>query len=194
MASRQLKPEYSLNGCGFNFCNKNNTKLNLDEDTTSLDEEIEKSHRELGEALEQQRKERWDYLIEIDRMQNVRENLPWPYDLCKMAGDSEETLQWAREHDHHYEYVRDYPKYEYNPNNYLNIKKLPKYDYRDDTYSQETHHEIFYNFYDNEYLDDHYDSDSDQESLPDYSNFKSFINDYGKDINDNEGWTLVSKK
>lgn len=188
MATRQLKPEYMLNGCGFTF--GKSTQPELDTETSSFDEELEKSHRELGEALEKQRKERWDYLINIDRMQNLRDTLPWTYDLCKMAGDNEETLQWAREYDHYYDYIRENPKYEYDPGNYLNIKKLPKYDYTVNTFSEDNYDENYYNSYD----DYDYESDSDQESLPDYSKFKSFLLDYGNDIKDDEGWTTVEKK
>ena len=194
MTLRQLRPEYMLNGKRFNLFSEEKKEP----EHSSFDEEIERSHRELGEALKQQRKERWDYLIEIDRMQNLRETLPWPYDLCKMSGDDEETLQWARKYDHLYDYVREYPKYEYDPNNYLNVKKLPKYDYTVDTDSEDDYEfdndsdeydmsNIFdYNYYN--------ESDSDKESLPDYSKFKSFIGDYGKDIINDEGWTTVGKK
>ena len=194
MTLRQLKPEYMLNGKGINPFSKKDECLEIE--PSSFDEEIERSHRELAEALEQQRKERWDYLIEIDRMQNVRDNLPWPYDLCKMAGDNEETLQWARKYDHLYDYKREYPKYEYDPNNYLDIKKLPKYDYTVDTDSEDEDENYNEEYEMNNIFDFNYysENDSDKESLPDYSKFKSFIGDFGTDLNDEGEWTVVKKK
>ena len=186
---RILKPEYLVNREGF----QSNQKIDTEQDTL-FDEEIERAHRELGEALEQQRKERWNYLIEIERTQNFRDDRPWPYDLCKMAGDSEEVLQWARKYDHLFDYKRENPKYEYDPKNYENIKYLTKYDYTYDLKSEDSYDEISYDEKDYEFQN--YDDEENDIIIPEYNNFKSFINDFGQDeINSNEEeWHHVTKK
>lgn len=127
-------------------------------------EGVEAYQRELKrcqEESEKKRRARYEYLLEIDRIQNVRDLLPWPYDLCKMSGDSQEVLQWARKHDHLFDYKRENPCYEYDPKNYEHL-------------FQEIEEEQYY----------------EPAFIPDYENFKDFEFDQGNDVTIDEFYQI----
>lgn len=77
------------------------------------------------EKAEEKRRERLNYLFKIDFEQG-NDRIMWPYDLAKMMGSCKETLQFCRETDHLYDYIRENPKHEYDPDNYK-VKYYPDY-------------------------------------------------------------------
>ena len=78
------------------------------------------------EASKKREKERLDYLFKIDYYQGS-DRIMWPYDLAKKMTSSKNTLQMCRETDHLYDYKRENPDYEYNPENYYK-KYYPLYE------------------------------------------------------------------
>ncbi len=115
---RPLKPDWMLK--------PGPLKTLHDKGFEAYQQELKELSIRAKEAYEKKRKERLDYLFKIDYDQG-NDRIMWPYDLAKMMISSEDTLQMCRETDHLYDYKRENPDYEYDPENYI-IKYYPEYE------------------------------------------------------------------
>ena len=135
----QLKPDWMIKPGPWKTLHDHGTEAYLKE----LKEIAAKSKK----AAEEKRRKRLDYLFEIDYNQG-RDDKMWPYDLAKMMTSCEETLQMCRENDHNFDYIRENPKHEYDPENYrVNNQYYPNYEHFNDFVDDYGNDDIYDDFY-----------------------------------------------
>lgn len=113
-----LKPEWMLKPCPLKTLHEKGYEAYCSE--------LKERSIKAKEVADKKRRERLEYLFGIDYDQG-NDKIMWPYDLAKMMLSSEESLQMCRETDHLYDYKRENPKHEYDPENYR-VKYYPQYE------------------------------------------------------------------
>ena len=124
--NRPLKPEWLLKPGPWKTLHDKGIDAYLEE-TKVLQEKQKIIAKEQEKIKQEKRSKRFNYLMSIEHEQGNDKRM-WPYDLAKMMASDENTLQMCREDDHLFDYKREHPDYEYNPENYY---LEDEYDYPD---------------------------------------------------------------